>query len=103
MISSIIRALVCFFSSTLKVVVNPLICYTFITRSNFDNLQDFFMDRLHAVMRGGSGGYGLARYGGIGGDGGNVIIKASKTATLENIKASYPQQRFKAADGKPCK
>ncbi|XP_052716633.1 GTP-binding protein 10 homolog [Crassostrea angulata] len=65
--------------------------------------KDFFMDRLHAVMRGGSGGYGLARYGGIGGDGGNVIIKASKTATLENIKASYPQQRFKAADGKPCK
>lgn len=65
--------------------------------------KDFFMDRLHAVMRGGSGGYGLARYGGIGGDGGNVVIKASKTATLENIKAKYPQQRFKAADGKPCK
>lgn len=61
------------------------------------------MDRLHVLMRGGTGGHGLARYGGIGGDGGKVIVRASKTATLANIKESFPHQRFKAADGKPCK
>lgn len=47
------------------------------------------MDRLYVVMRGGFGGYGLVRYGGIGGDGGNVIIKVLKIVMLENIKVSY--------------
>ncbi|XP_022316504.2 GTP-binding protein 10 homolog [Crassostrea virginica] len=76
---------------------------------NFDdekkkgNQKNYLMDRLHVLMRGGTGGHGLARYGGIGGDGGNVIVRASKTATLANIKESFPHQRFKAADGKPCK
>ncbi|XP_062601726.1 GTP-binding protein 10-like [Saccostrea cucullata] len=65
--------------------------------------KNYLMDRLHVFMRGGTGGHGLSRYGGIGGDGGSVIVKASKTATLQDIKSKYPSQRFKAPDGKPCK
>lgn len=50
-------------------------------------------------MRGGSGGMGLPRLGGQGGDGGDVFVVASKDMTLKRIKDKYPHKRFVAGSG----
>jgi GTPase involved in cell partitioning and DNA repair len=37
-----------------------------------------FIDSLRIYVRGGSGGMGFPKYGGIGGKGGNVIVVATE-------------------------
>ncbi|XP_020783701.1 GTP-binding protein 10 [Boleophthalmus pectinirostris] len=58
-----------------------------------------FIDNLRLYVRGGSGGMGLPRLGGQGGDGGDVYVVASKDMTLKRIKDKYPQKRFVAGSG----
>ncbi|KAM6909997.1 GTP-binding protein 10 [Xenentodon cancila] len=53
-----------------------------------------FVDNLRFYIRGGSGGMGLPRLGGQGGNGGDVWIVATKNMTLKKIKDKYPQKRF---------
>lgn len=74
-----------------------------------------FIDNLRLYVRGGSGGMGLPRLGGQGGDGGDVWVEATKDMTLKRVKDKYPQKRFvgeaggnssvqalKGARGKDC-
>lgn len=58
-----------------------------------------FMDRLRLNVRGGSGGTGYPRYGGIGGNGGSVFFKASEKIELKDIAREYPDKRIKAGQG----
>ncbi|XP_030604988.1 GTP-binding protein 10 [Archocentrus centrarchus] len=58
-----------------------------------------FVDNLRLYVRGGSGGMGLPRLGGQGGNGGDVWVVASKNVTLKRIKDKYPQKRFVAEAG----
>ncbi|XP_041649694.1 GTP-binding protein 10 [Cheilinus undulatus] len=58
-----------------------------------------FVDNLRLYVRGGSGGMGLPRLGGQGGDGGNVWVVASQNMTLKRIKDKYPHKRFIGGTG----
>ncbi|XP_020497617.2 GTP-binding protein 10 isoform X1 [Labrus bergylta] len=58
-----------------------------------------FMDNLRLYVHGGSGGMGLPRLGGQGGNGGDVWVVASKTTTLKKVKDKYPQKRFVGGTG----
>lgn len=49
--------------------------------------------------KGGVGGQGIPKYGGLGGDGGSVIFQTSKKESLYDFVQRYPDRRFKAADG----
>ena len=50
-------------------------------------------------MRGGAGGQGLPRYGGIGGDGGSVSVVAKKNVTLTDVFRQNEKKRFVAGVG----
>uniref|UniRef100_A0A672Z7H6 GTP-binding protein 10 n=1 Tax=Sphaeramia orbicularis TaxID=375764 RepID=A0A672Z7H6_9TELE len=58
-----------------------------------------FVDNIRLYVRGGSGGMGLPRMGGQGGEGGDVWVVASKDMTLKKIKDKYPMKRFVAGEG----
>lgn len=58
-----------------------------------------FVDNLRLYVRGGSGGMGLPRFGGQGGNGGNVWVVAAKNMTLKRIKDKYPQKHFVGGTG----
>ena len=58
-----------------------------------------FFDSLRIYVRGGAGGQGLPRYGGIGGKGGDVIIRASKRVKLKDLPEVNPTQRYTAQTG----
>lgn len=50
-------------------------------------------------MKGGTGGQGLMKYGGIGGRGGNVIVVGMDNAHLKKLRSQFPSQRLAAANG----
>ncbi|XP_072535134.1 GTP-binding protein 10 [Salminus brasiliensis] len=58
-----------------------------------------FVDNLRLHVRGGSGGMGLPRLGGQGGNGGDVWVVAKQDLTLKRIKDRYPLKRFVAGVG----
>ncbi|KAM9851761.1 GTP-binding protein 10 [Aulostomus maculatus] len=58
-----------------------------------------FIDNLRFYVRGGTGGMGLPRLGGQGGNGGDVWVVAAKNITLRKIKEKYPLKRFIAGSG----
>lgn len=57
------------------------------------------MDNIRLYVRGGSGGMGLPRLGGLGGNGGDIWVVAKKDTTLKQIKDKYPNKRFTAGVG----
>lgn len=58
-----------------------------------------FIDSLRVHVKGGGGGQGLMKYGGIGGRGGNVIVVGIDNAHLKKLRGQFPNQRFAAANG----
>ncbi|XP_041845027.1 GTP-binding protein 10 [Melanotaenia boesemani] len=58
-----------------------------------------FVDNLRLFVRGGSGGMGLPRLGGQGGNGGDVWVVATKNMNLKKIKDKYPHKRFIGGTG----
>lgn len=58
-----------------------------------------FMDRLRLNIHAGSGGTGYPRYGGIGGSGGSVYLKASDKIELRDVVKEYPDKRVTAGHG----
>ena len=59
------------------------------------------MDKLRIYARGGAGGQGSQRLGGCGGKGGDVLVSASKGASLTDL-SKLPSQRFVAPNGENC-
>lgn len=57
------------------------------------------MDTLRIHVKGGTGGAGLPRYGGIGGAGGNIYMVAQNKETLETVLKKLKTKRVKAEDG----
>lgn len=62
-------------------------------------LRSTFIDTLRLYVKGGTGGAGLSRYGGLGGIGGSVYIVAKDGLTLEKIVKTYKTKRIKADSG----
>ncbi|KAM6449929.1 GTP-binding protein 10 isoform 2-T2 [Liasis olivaceus] len=58
-----------------------------------------FMDDLRIYVKGGTGGMGHARLGGVGGKGGDVWLVADEKMTLKKMKNKYPKKRFVAQAG----
>ncbi|KAK2903096.1 hypothetical protein QQF64_010004 [Cirrhinus molitorella] len=58
-----------------------------------------FVDNIRLYVRGGSGGMGLPRLGGHGGNGGDIWMVARKGTTLKQIKDKHPNKRFTAGVG----
>ena len=50
-------------------------------------------------VRGGPGGQGLPKYGGIGGRGGHVYVVAKEKSSLKKLKSLFPEKRFIAGKG----
>ncbi|XP_034943281.1 GTP-binding protein 10 homolog [Chelonus insularis] len=62
-------------------------------------LQKGFIDNVRFHVRGGAGGSGLARYGGIGGRGGDVVIVATEKMTLRDVMNKYQKKSIYANPG----
>lgn len=58
-----------------------------------------FIDSLRLHVRGGSGGHGLQKYGGSGGNGGNIIVRAVSGTQLGDIIQKNPKKRVAATVG----
>ncbi|KYM82160.1 GTP-binding protein 10 like protein [Atta colombica] len=62
-------------------------------------LRSRFIDTLRLHIRGGTGGSGLSRYGGVGGAGGNIYLVAKDGLTLENVANTLKTKRVVADCG----
>lgn len=62
-------------------------------------LQSGFLDRLRFHIRAGTGGSGLSKYGGIGGKGGDVIVKAKEGVTLRDLEKYVKNKELVAGTG----
>lgn len=58
-----------------------------------------FLDSLRIYVKGGAGGMGYPKYGGIGGKGGDVYVEAKESLTLKNVVRKNPEKRFSAGNG----
>ncbi|XP_071108569.1 GTP-binding protein 10 homolog [Haliotis cracherodii] len=58
-----------------------------------------FLDSLRVFVRGGAGGQGLAKHGGVGGDGGDVVLEGKEGETLYSLATAFPEKRFTAGTG----
>ncbi|KAG8188636.1 hypothetical protein JTE90_005989 [Oedothorax gibbosus] len=64
-----------------------------------DSGRRTFIDSVRIFVRGGRGGNGLPKYGGIGGKGGDVYAEAVENYSLKQLKKEFPSQRFVAGSG----
>uniref|UniRef100_A0A1A9WKB5 OBG-type G domain-containing protein n=1 Tax=Glossina brevipalpis TaxID=37001 RepID=A0A1A9WKB5_9MUSC len=58
-----------------------------------------FLDSLRLTVKGGHGGNGLPKYGGVGGQGGCVYCVAKEDVTLKNLATRYRDKRANASNG----
>lgn len=58
-----------------------------------------FIDKLRVYVRSGRGGNGLKKYGGIGGQGGHVIVRGQRHLTLKQVYEKNLLKRYIATDG----
>ncbi|KAG8224390.1 hypothetical protein J437_LFUL016393 [Ladona fulva] len=62
-------------------------------------LRGRFLDTLRLNVRGGAGGMGYPKFGGIGGKGGDVYLVAKDGETLKSVTRKYPLKRISAGSG----
>ncbi|KAI7815086.1 GTP-binding protein, partial [Rhyzopertha dominica] len=82
----------------------------FIVKALFSNviktkrryLREGFKDSLRIYVKGGSGGNGYPKYmfGGVGGQGGNVIVVAKENLTLSDVEKANQRKRYLASHGR---
>ncbi|KAM5157938.1 GTP-binding protein 10 [Mantella aurantiaca] len=58
-----------------------------------------FIDNLRVLVKGGAGGMGMPRLGGVGGKGGDVWMVAKHGVTMKNIKDKCAHNRFAGSVG----
>uniref|UniRef100_A0A0N7Z9X0 Obg domain-containing protein n=1 Tax=Scylla olivacea TaxID=85551 RepID=A0A0N7Z9X0_SCYOL len=58
-----------------------------------------FVDVLRLHVRGGAGGMGLPRFGGVGGAGGDVYVEGKEGHSLLKLRKVRPDQRWVGAAG----
>ena len=59
-----------------------------------------FVDHLRLHLRGGPGGQGLPKHGGLGGKGGDVILEADSKVYLKHLKQATGGRRYMGGAGK---
>ncbi|XP_019528385.3 GTP-binding protein 10 homolog [Aedes albopictus] len=63
------------------------------------HLRGKFLDSLRLAVRGGHGGNGLPKYGGVGGQGGAVYFVAKEGKTLKDVVHKYRAKKVTAGNG----
>lgn len=58
-----------------------------------------FLDTLRLTVKGGHGGNGIPKYGGIGGQGGCVYLEAKEGVTLKHLSQRYKEKKAVASSG----
>ncbi|XP_063231944.1 GTP-binding protein 10 homolog [Bacillus rossius redtenbacheri] len=58
-----------------------------------------FIDSLRLHVRGGAGGTGYPKYGGVGGPGGSVYVVAKEGCSLRDVVRRHPTKRVAASGG----
>lgn len=58
-----------------------------------------FLDSLRLYVRGGSGGMGYPRFGGVGGNGGNIYVEAKEDCNLLKTLKAHPDKRWCSDSG----
>ena len=58
-----------------------------------------FIDSVRVYVRGGPGGQGQPKFGGTGGNGGNVYVIGEEAATFKHLLQVNPSKRFLAKQG----
>ncbi|XP_075211907.1 GTP-binding protein 10 homolog [Lycorma delicatula] len=64
------------------------------------HLKGKLIDTVRLTVKGGHGGNGYPKYGGVGGAGGNVYIKAVEGLTLKDVLKKFKDRKVTAANGK---
>ncbi|CAF0727115.1 unnamed protein product [Brachionus calyciflorus] len=67
------------------------------------HLKRSFIDRLRVYLKSGTGGKGLPKLGGIGGDGGSIYIQAKNNINLKQVYSANLRKRYIAGDGESSK
>ncbi|KAF5282808.1 hypothetical protein FQR65_LT02805 [Abscondita terminalis] len=62
-------------------------------------LKSGFTDSLRVHVRGGTGGNGLPKFGGVGGQGGNVIVVGKESINLDDVVRANKSKRYLAGNG----
>ncbi|XP_046396220.1 GTP-binding protein 10 homolog [Ischnura elegans] len=62
-------------------------------------LKGNFVDSLRLRVRGGAGGMGYPKFGGVGGKGGSVYVVATEGVDLKHVLRKFPQKHVKAENG----
>nr|CAD7403056.1 unnamed protein product [Timema cristinae] len=62
-------------------------------------LQGKFLDSLRLYVRGGTGGMGFPKYGGVGGKGGSVYVMAKEEGDLKSVSKKHSSKRVLAGHG----
>lgn len=62
-------------------------------------LRGAFIDSLRLHVRGGAGGMGLPRYGGVGGRGGHVYLVAKEGETLKRMSSKVKPMKLVGGPG----
>lgn len=63
------------------------------------HLRNKFIDSLRLTIRGGHGGNGMPKYGGVGGQGGCVYFRAKDNITLKNVMQKYQGKKIAGTTG----
>ncbi|KAK6165933.1 hypothetical protein SNE40_022739 [Patella caerulea] len=74
-------------------------CRLITNQNTIPKKKNKFIDSLRIYVRGGGGGQGFPRYGGIGGKGGDVVVTATKKLTLSDVRNNNIKKRFLAQNG----
>lgn len=62
-----------------------------------------FIDSVRISARGGRGGNGLPKFGGVGGKGGDVYLEACESYSLAKLKMENPTKKFIGGPGSDSK
>ncbi|XP_005185200.1 GTP-binding protein 10 homolog [Musca domestica] len=63
------------------------------------HMRNAFLDTLRLTVKGGHGGNGLPKYGGIGGQGGCVYLEAKEGTTLKQLAQRFKEKKAAASSG----
>ncbi|GLV41622.1 uncharacterized protein CBL_06851 [Carabus blaptoides fortunei] len=62
-------------------------------------MRSTFLDSLRLLVKAGNGGNGLPKYGGVGGQGGDVFVVATEDESLAGVIKKWPKKRISAGHG----
>ncbi|XP_055638188.1 GTP-binding protein 10 homolog [Toxorhynchites rutilus septentrionalis] len=75
------------------------VLFKFVRKSIRKHLRGKFIDTLRLSVKGGHGGNGLPKYGGVGGQGGAVYFVAKEGKTLKDVLGEFSNKRVVAGNG----